>query len=195
MARILSVRSKGEKTVLVTLDIEIDGIRKKYTVSEGTYREIGCPLSGEEAEEDTLCRILDEDEERRAMAKALRILAYADNTESALRRKLITAGFGKSCASEAVKECVRLGYINEERQAKHTVSTLARELYGPYKMLAKLLARGYTPSIAKKIIAEMESSGEIDFKNMKQELLLKKLPEGSEYAERQKLLRKYGYTK
>ena len=195
MARIVSVRSKGEKNVLVTLVIEVDGVNKKYTVSEGTYREIGCPLSGENTDEAALMRISGEDEEHRAMAKALRILAYADNNERTLMRKLITAGFCREVAAETVRECVRLGYVDEHRQAERIIAKCAAELYGPRKMLKKLVDRGYSPALGKKIISELENSGELDFLEMKSELLARKLSSDATYDERQKLLHKYGYIK
>ena len=195
MARIVSVRSKGEKNVLVSLVIEVDGVNKKYTVSEGTYREIGCPLSGENTDEAALARISCEDEEHRAMAKALRILAYADNNERTLMRKLVTAGFGKEVAAETVKECVRLGYVDEHRQAERIIEICASELYGPWKMLKKLVDRGFSPALGRRIITELENSGRLDFLEMKKELLERKLSSDATYDEKRKLLHKYGYTK
>ncbi len=195
MARIVSVRSKGKKTVLVTLEIEENGVSKKYTVSEGTYREIGCPLSGENTDEAALLRISSEDEAHRAMAKALRVLAYADNNERTLMRKLISAGFGKEASADAVRECVRLGYINEQRQAERIIVRCAAELYGPRRILKKLTDRGYSPALGGRIITELENSGELDFKKMKQELLSKKLSPDATYDERRRLLHRYGYIK
>ena len=49
---ILSVRSKEGTVPLVVIDGESDGKKTKYTITEGTYREIGCPLSGEVLEDE-----------------------------------------------------------------------------------------------------------------------------------------------
>ena len=78
---ILSVRSKEGTVPLVVIDGESDGKKTKYTITEGTYREIGCPLSGEVLEDEEAELLVKRDEERRALAKALSILAYADNGE------------------------------------------------------------------------------------------------------------------
>ena len=93
--KILSVRTKGEKTSLVVIDVTIGGERKKYTVNEGTYRAIGCPLSGDLADADALASLERADAERRAMVKALNILSYADNNERMLLSKRTKNPHGK----------------------------------------------------------------------------------------------------
>ena len=195
MARILSVRSKGEKTVLVTLDIEIDGIRKKYTVSEGTYREIGCPLSGEEIDEEFFLILSTEDEKRRALAKSLNVLSYADNNKRALTGKLLRAGFSREAIEYAVTECVMRGYIDEARQAERLIMKHYAELLGPHKIKAKLQARQFSSALISKALCTLEEQGEIDFKENRARLLREKLGADASYDEKMKLLYKYGYLR
>ncbi|MBQ9070082.1 MAG: RecX family transcriptional regulator [Clostridia bacterium] len=193
--KVLSVRTKEKKTPLVVIDLLVGEEHKKYTVSEGTYREIGCPLSGEEIDASSLDAIAREDEERRALAKALRLLSYTDNSERQLKQKLIMASFSKFSAEAAVKECVRLGYINEERQLERLVLSYATSLFGPRKIMAKLIARSYSTEQIIKAITSLEDDGKIDFKKSKEALIRTKLPENADYQEKRKLLYKYGYSK
>ena len=192
---ILSVKSKDKKSTLVQIELLRENERKKYVVSEGTYREIGCPLSGEEIDEDSIAALAEEDERRRALLKALNILSYADNNERTLKRKLITAGFSIAAAESALRECVSLGYVNEEKQLEHLILKYNRELYGPKKIVAKLSSRSYLAKDVIKVIRSLEEAGEIDFAKSKQSLIKTKLPENATYEERMKLLYKYGYIK
>ena len=192
---ILSVKSKDKKSTLVQIELFKDNERKRYIVSEGTYREIGCPLSGEEIDEDSLFALKEEDERRRALLKALNILSYSDNNERTLKRKLITAGFSTASAESALRECVSLGYVNEEKQLEHLILKCSRELYGPKKIIAKLSSRSYAAKDIIKVIRSLEEAGEIDFAKSKKELIKTKLPCDATYEERMKLLYKYGYIK
>lgn len=193
--KIISVKSKENKSLFVVLTTETNGVRQKYTISEGTYREIGCPLSGEVLNEDFIELVSFEDERRRALQKALNILAYADNNEKTLLRKLRLAGFSKESADFAKEECVRLGYIDEKRQIEHLILKCASMLYGPHKIIAKLISRSYSASLSIKLIKELEARGEIDFAESKKILLETKLDQNSTYEQKQKLLYKYGYKK
>ena len=169
--------------------------KTKYTVNEGTYRKIGAPLSGETIDGDSLDTLSKADGERRALIKALSILAYADNSERRLFSKLISHGFSREISEATVAECVRLGYINEEGQLNRYILKYCEELLGPKKILAKLASRGYSPSQISRAIKALEVRGEIDFTQSRRALLEKKLPPDASYEERRKLLFKYGYTK
>ena len=195
LSKILSVKSKEGKTPLIILEIKSGENRRKYTVSEGTYREIGCPLSGDVIDSEALTSISEEDEKRRALLKALNILAYADNNEKTLYRKLTLAGFSRDTASETVRECVSLGYIDESRQIERLILKHYAEYMGPYKILAKLAARSYKASECSNIMRKLEQTGEIDFDANKKRLLSAKLTQNADFAEKKKILYKYGYIK
>lgn len=194
-AKVTSVRSKDGKTPLVVLYMDTDGEKIKYTISEGTYRDIGCPLSGEILDDDAIEAIAEEDERRRAMQKALNVLSYADNNEKKLYAKLIIAGFGKEAATQAVRECVRLGYVNEERQIKRLIIRYWSELQGPEKIIYKLISKGYDRGTAYRMIETLVQTGEIDFEESRDKLLEKKLPSDATAADKTKLLYKFGYRK
>ena len=192
--KILSVGAKEGKAPLVIITALENDKRKKYVISEGTYREIGCPLSGENISEDSLAKISEQDCERRAMAKALTVLAYADNSEARLYTKLRAAGFSQRVANLTKEECIRLGYIDERRQIERIITRSYEEHLGPYKIMYKLCSLGYARSNASLILREMQNDGRIDFKAASVQLV-SSLPEDATLSDKQKLLKKYGYIK
>ena len=193
--KILSVGAKEGKAPLVVITALTDDKKQKYVISEGTYREIGCPLSGEEINEENLYTLVFEDEKRRALQKTLNILTFADNNKRALTQKLLRAGFSRDAVDYAIKECVMLGYVDEDRQAEHLVMKYASELLGPYKIAAKLAAKYYPSSTTARAMRRLEERGELDFKKNKAELLSQKLDKDASYDEKMKLLYKYGYLR
>ena len=169
-----------------------DGVSAEYIISEGTYREIGCPLSGDLIPEELLKAVFEEDEAIRADKKAAAILAFADNSTARLKMKLRRAGFSAKATESAVKSLIREGLLDDSRQVKLRIESLWRyKLLGPARIIAKLSAEGYSKSLIKSSIRELEALEEIDFKKSKQALLEKHAPDS--YEERQKLLYKYGY--
>ena len=190
---ILSVRSKEGTVPLVVIDGESDGKKTKDTITEGTYREIGCPLSGEVLEGDEAELLIRRDEERRALAKALSILTYADNGENQLKIKLMRHGFSKSAIDETVKECVRRGYIDDLRIIENAVLKLAADYQGKKKIIAKLVAKGFSAGTVIKTVVRLEAEGKIDFTEARRRLISEKLPPESTKEEKLKLLHRYGY--
>ena len=163
------------------------------TVSESAYRRTGCPLTGEEIDGDSLSELSHEDEQRRADARALRLLEYADNNERMIKTKLVASGFSPDVAQESAKRMVMLGYINEARQIEILVLREAnRCLRGPKRILQKLAAKGYSVTEIKSTIQALSDSGEIDFKKNAATLAKKKgvMTEGEEMKI---LLYKNGY--
>ena len=193
--KILSVGAKDGKTPLVVITALTDEKKQKYIITEGTYREIGCPLSGEEIDGDSLYTLTTEDEKRRALQKALNTLAYADNNKRSLYTKLLRAGFSRSAAEYAVTDCVMRGYIDEERQVERLVMKLYSEFAGPHKIRAKLISKQYSSALINKTIYSLEEKGEIDFKQSRGALLQTKLSNDASYDEKMKLLYRYGYLK
>ena len=189
---ILSVRQKGAKATLVVIRLSGEP-DVTYTVSEGTYRRIGCPLSGDIIDSEGLEIIEKEDGERAALARALKILSFGDNSERRLYSKLSAAKIPQKYAHFAVEECVRLGYLDEERQLERAVLLLSEELLGPKKIAARLTARGYGMKKIKDTLNRLSYSGKLDFKKMRAALISKKLGEDAEAEEKRKLLYRYGY--
>lgn len=191
-ASVISVKLVGKKHTLVKIELSVRGEKTAYTISEGAYREIGCPLSADTILPDALAVIEKEGKQIEALKRALKILAYADNNTRTLYRKLLVAGFSKNDASYAVRECVSLGYIDECQQLRRLISVLSeRELLGPHRIYKKLLAKQYRPDDILRMIERLSSEGEIDFTRSKTRLIEKHAPR--DFEEKRKLLYKYGY--
>ncbi len=186
-------KKRGKASVLITLSH--DEKTEQYEIDEGTYREIGCPLSGENLDGDRLLLIKETDERRRALKRALNALSYSDKSKSALAMRLRALGFSKEAVEYAIDECMAHGYISEERSLETMISGLAnRSLLGPYKIIPRLLSRGYRLETIRAVIKRLTDNGEIDFESGK-ERLFEKNPTPQSAEEKQKLLHKYGYIK
>ena len=179
------------KTKRVRIGVECEGETLSYSISENTYVSLSL-VRGGDVDEDMLSVIREDDEGYRAMAKALSLLSYGDNTKSALYMKLLRSGFGKDVASDTVRECVRLGYIDERRQIARLVELEAtRALRGREAIVKKLVGKGYRISDVLSVIDELSDAGTIDFARSFRELCKK---HGAETAEeRARLAYKCGF--
>jgi len=147
----------------VQLGIECEGELLKLSVSERVYSSLGAPVSASELCEEELNEAKASDTEYRAMKKALSLLSFADNNKKNLYLKLLRAGFGREVASETVRECVRLGYIDERRQLLRLVADEAnRRLHGPRLIQGRLYAKGYRVNDISAALEELIATGEID---------------------------------
>lgn len=188
--------SKDGKHTAIVLSIKKDGEAQKYTLSEGTYREIGCPLSGDTVSEEELALLSERDRHQRARKSAFRILSYSDNSRSALIGKLVHAGFERALAERVCDEMQAHGYLNEDSQLERAVIKYANDaLLGKYKIAARLAAKGYRSSAVFAKISELLERGEIDFSDSFCRLKEKKLPREHTHEDEVKLLYKYGYRK
>ena len=82
-----------------------------------------------------------------AAADGIRLLGYADNSVSAISRKLRERGYARDVAFEAAKQLAALGIIDEERQIATLGRSLAeRKQIGLRRVEAELAAKGYDRS-------------------------------------------------
>jgi Uncharacterized protein conserved in bacteria len=84
----------------------------------------------------------------RELSKAIRttynILAYADNTEAALRRKLAERGFSGDIIDSAVEEARASGTLNEARMLESRLHSLINvKKYGRKRIAAELRKLGF----------------------------------------------------
>ena len=154
---------EAENGARMRIGIEANGAVEPYTVSARLYGSLGI-VRGMELSEEMLSEIVYEDEHYRAFKRALNILSYADNTASNLVMKLRRAGFGREVAEECAKECLCLGYIDEERQiARAVLSEANRALHGRAYIIRKLRSKGYKRGMIESVIDSLVRDGEIDF--------------------------------
>ncbi len=191
---IIKTLKMDEKSRYITLGIDTDKGYICYKISEDFYFDIGAPEIGASLSFDTLNLIEEEHEQYLALKKSLDLLAFSDNSEQQMYRKLLMRGIKKDAARFAVRRCVSLGYISEERQLLRLIPSLANNsLLGKERIVLKLAAKGYSPTDVYKIIGQLEESGDIDFDENKKKLIEKKL--GSDFSQEDaaKLLYKYGF--
>ena len=186
-------KTQGGKSLLISLSIDTADGYKEYTISEGTYREIGCPLSDDIIDEEALSRIAFADELLRARRKALGVLSYGDNSEKNLRLKLLRSGARAAIADEVAREMVSLGYVNDKRQIEDLALKYSTSLFGRRKIVAKLLEKGYAREDVNAALTALSKDGRIDFKKNAALLIEKKLTPPYTREDVKKLLYKNGY--
>lgn len=80
----------------------------------------------------------------RAKKTAYNILAYADNTEATLRRKLAQRGYPDDIISAAVEEVRASGALNEERMLRSRLTYLVEtKKYGKRRVILELRRMGF----------------------------------------------------
>ena len=162
-----------------------------YSLSHGTVEHYGL-VRGAEIDARVLNVIAGEDEMYRAMKRALSLLSYGDNTKRALYVKLLRSGFGREVSESVISECIRLGYIDEERQIERAVINEAnRALRGRAYILKKLCSKGYSAREITDVVDRLVDSGEVDFEANFERLADKMGATGDE--ELRALRYKYGY--
>ena len=192
MAKIIYIKESKTKGYLV-IGIKDGEDKTPLTVNAAAYADIGSPALGEELDPDTLEALTKENQRFLALKKALYLLSFSDNSERNLRYKLMRAGYPRDVVDFAVSEVLRLGYINEQRQLERLILSEANsKLFGPKKIISRLVAKGYSPGDVRVAIEALSDSGEVDF-DLNRTRLLEKLPDGYSDEDMYKLLYKYGY--
>ena len=193
MARVLFVKESRVRGY-VTVGLSEDGESASYTVSKITYSELGSPVRGSELDGFAFERLAEEDENFRALRRALSLLSYGDNSKGALFAKLLRAGFSQSAVRHAVRECEGHGYINEDAQLERKITLLANEkLYGTYYIRARLMRAGYSLSLINSVLDRLVKSEDVNFDLNFSSLCEKMGTETDE--ERRALAYKYGYKR
>ena len=191
MARIIYIKETKEKNIL-SLGISEGEEISRYTLDGAFVAEFS--LSVGEITAEVCLQIKLRDLYIRGKKKALSLLAFTDNSRSALRQKLVRFGLDREMAETIVDEMSMLGYINEDSQLSRMIDRLANgQLYGPKKIVARLASKGYSPSDIKRVMREMMESGEIDFSENKRRLLEKHSVADGDTELENKILYKNGF--
>ncbi len=166
-----------------------------YTVPDTLYMNIGAPLPSDTVSDVAFLDVKLADEIFRATKKALSFLSYADNNARVLKLKLTRSGFSREAAEAALEDMLRHGYINEERQLERLILAEAKmKLTGKAKFIPKLIAKGYKRSDIEAVTEKLSESGEVDFEEIKAELIKRKLGDEPDCEEVKKLLYKNGFS-
>jgi regulatory protein len=79
---------------------------------------------------------------REAVAAAVRILSRREHSAFELRRKLARKGLPQDAIERAAAECLRLGYLNDERTTRMLIDRLKRKGCGLRRLRFELTQRG-----------------------------------------------------
>lgn len=169
--------------------------RRTFRIREGRYAALGAPAQGDFLDDETLAALAEAEGEIRARAKAESLLSYGDNSANGLCRKLRQRGYSQENAEAAVAEMLQKGYIREEEQAyRLAVIAANRKCWGPRRIVADLAHKGYPAPLVRRVIAQAEAEGEIDFRASAVRLLEKKYKgEMPDPLTRKRVLYQYGY--
>lgn len=97
-----------------------------------------------------------------AMEKALKILSTSPVTEVELRRKLFRAGYPEILIDQAVEECRRHNYINDELLASDCAEYLTMRGTGSRLVRLKLRRRGLSEELVKNAMENTDPEAEIE---------------------------------
>lgn len=187
------IRQRREKGYL-SVGVRSEGGVSALVVSERDFMKMG-PLSlGDEIDDGVYSRLLSLDEKFRSKKKAFSVLSYGDNSKRRLLYKLTSSGIDKACAESTVSEMEALGYLNESRQIEREVLRCAERLWGPRKIMSRLISKGYNAADVRSVIGGLISRGELDFDSSRTLLCERAEADGLDSEQTKKLLYKYGYT-
>lgn len=190
---VLFVRPAREKGAFV---LGLSDPEERYTVGHALYCELGEVRGGDTLSSESVRMIREEDERRRARKAALGALAYGDNSCRRLFQKLRQKGISAEIAEATVSDMVSEGFLSEARQLENAVLSLsAHKLFGPYRILADLISKGYQGEDIRAAIRAAIERGDVDFQANAKRLLEKKLGKTCTEEEKRKLLFTYGYKK
>lgn len=96
------------------------------------------------------------------MDKAVKILSVAPVSEAELRRKLFRAGYPEILVEQAVSECLRRGYINDELLASDSAEYLTMRGTGRRMVKMKLIRRGIDRELVESAVADTDPELELD---------------------------------
>ena len=95
-----------------------------------------------------------------AEATAMRLLGRRDYSRSELRRKLTGKGFSAGETEGVLAQFEARGFLNDRNLAQRLAGFYFREkLWGPQKLLQKLVQRGIPVEMAREVIQLEEESG------------------------------------
>ena len=193
---LLSVTPEANGDVLLsvrTLTEDGEGKKRRVIAAAEDYREVGSPAPGAILFPEDAAILFRKSDRTAAIERAYTILSSSDNSAAALQRKLTERGFLPTIAAEAAEYMQGKGYLNEpEACRRYVVQWAEKRHFGPRRILAELVRKGYPRSTAKEAITALEEDGDLDFALVKEKLLAT-LPEGTPEEKIRALLYKNGF--
>ena len=191
--RVVTNSRGGAYTVTLSIPAACGEREQAYRVSPERYAEAGFPEENDILEGEVLYELIREEEEKRALERAVRILASGDNTALLLERKLRERGFDGRAAKSAVEKLIEGGYLREEDMLLRQFAVFKKRLWGPAKYMPALLSKGFSRELIERVRERASEEGVYDAETVKEELFERFSPSG--VAEERALLYKYGFKR
>lgn len=189
---VLSVSRLGEQAVTVAVANGDSAVT--VTVGCSVWERLSFPEVGDVLSPDALSELMRAGRRREAYGIAIRLLEGGDMNRRTLFSKLIRRGVLREDAAFAVKRMQELGYINEREQAERYAAAMARRnLWGRRRIVAELMARGYSASDAEDGVDAAVSAGKIDFCESRAKLIRRLSMRGIGGDKLRAALYRYGY--
>ena len=154
----ISSRSGGEETEVTFVVKNPSGehsARESFVISSARYLTLGLEIGISDTEQyDTVSH---EAEVWSATKKALFLLGYGACSERALRTKLISKGFNKEIAAEAVETLSSRGLIREDEDAARVAEKMLAKLWGKRRIISGLYEKGYSPDAVSSAIRALDA--------------------------------------
>ena len=133
-----------------------------------------------------------------AMDKALKILSTSPVTEAELRRKLFRAGYPEILIDQAVEECRRRNYINDELLASDCAEYLTMRGTGSRLIRLKLRRRGLSAELVNGAVENTDPEMELEAARYALDCKLRLLSREKDYRKKKekafRFLVSRGYT-
>ena len=159
----------------------------------GVYKFIEAPeLLPEEADEEMLDFMT---KKLSCVSYAAYLLEFGDKSKKALTMKLKTKGYDADVCEAALDILEKNGIIDDERLCASKLTTLAKsKLYGPYRLKAELINKGFSSSQIENALDDAELDFDELLRKLVEKLTVRGFPEDEKgLSSLKSKLSRYGY--
>ena len=192
----ISGRNGGEE-VEITFELS-DGThseKRAFLISSSQYLVL-CPQRGI-SDEQTFDEIKYESDVWSATKRGIFILGYGACSEKALAAKLISKGFERDIAADAVRAIVAKGLLRPGEDASREAEKMVKKLWGKRRIISALYEKGYSAEAVREAIRSLEKNS-VDYEKNCKRLIREKYADVeldvSAQAKIYAALSRYGYS-
>lgn len=191
----LAARSEGEIAVTFEMRSGEHTQKETFVVSARVVADLRLRTGACDTDcYDAVCR---GSEVGAAVKKGLYLLGYGSCSERTLERKLVSKGFSREIAREAVAELESRGYLNEDADALREAEKCVAKRWGQRRIAAALKEKGFAQESIQHALYALEDAG-VDYVELCAERIQNKVGESPcDADERRRLiasLQRYGFS-
>jgi SOS response regulatory protein OraA/RecX len=194
---ILSLAARSEGEIAVTFEIRSGEHTQKETFVVSSRLVADLRLRTGACDTDCYDAVCRGSEVGAAVKKGLYLLGYGSCSERTLERKLVSKGFSREIAREAVAELESRGYLNEDADALREAEKCVAKRWGQRRIAAALKEKGFAQESIQHALYALEDAG-VDYVELCAERIQNKVGESPcDADERRRLiasLQRYGFS-